>query len=121
MMPKKHRISILIVEDYASGRAMLCLTLRQAGYKVESASNGTQALELLKREHFDWMITDARMEPMNGFDLALLAKRLYPDLRILMMSADYSEENIRDYPIEMLFCKPVHTENLLSWLASRID
>jgi len=106
-------ISVLVVDDDHSGREMLALSLRQAGLRVQTASSGREALELLNGGGYDWLITDGKMQPMSGFELALQAKTLRPKLRILMVSAIYNKEDIAGYPIEDLFPKPVPLEALL--------
>lgn len=109
--------TILVVEDDPSGRAMLALALRQAGFKVLTASGGAEALVLLRRHTVDWMLTDGRMEPMNGFELSAQAKKIQPPLRIAMLSAVYTEHDIDSYPIEAVFSKPIHPERLVSWFS----
>ncbi|MBI3553379.1 MAG: response regulator [Elusimicrobia bacterium] len=108
--------SILVVDDDASGRAMLGLSLRQAGYTVSCAASGPEALSLLNEKPFDWLLTDARMTPMDGFELSRRARRIKPDLRIMMMSAVCSEKDTAGYPIEKFFQKPIPMENLLQWI-----
>ena len=107
---------ILVVEDDAANRFMLSLTLKQAGYRVETAATAAHALELLKRERFATMITDGRMEPIDGRELSKQAKRIQPDLRIGMVSAVYNDTDIDDAPIDAIFAKPVPTESLIGWL-----
>lgn len=111
-------ISVLVVEDDPAGRAMLALNLRQAGYEVQSATDGGQALEFLAGHRFDWMITDGRMAPMDGCELSLRAKKLQPDMRIIMTSAAYTEKDVRGFPIEKLFAKPLPIDNVLAWLSA---
>lgn len=110
--------ALLVVDDDSSGRAMLSLSLRQAGFAVRTAASSEEALSLLKERHFDWLITDARMEPMSGFELSREAKRIRPDLHVVMMSAVYTESDARGYPIEKFFAKPVPVELLVNWLSS---
>ncbi|MBI4386978.1 MAG: response regulator, partial [Elusimicrobia bacterium] len=76
-----------------------------------------EALGILQHESFEWMITDARMLPVNGFDLSREAKRLRPNMRVLMVSAVSTETDIQGYPIEKVFPKPIPVEQLLECLA----
>jgi len=108
---------ILLVEDDAANRFLLALTLKQAGYRVETAATAAHALELLKRERFGSMITDGRMEPINGLELSRQAKEIQPDLRIVMVSAVYTDKDVDGAPIDAIFAKPVPTETLIGWLA----
>ena len=54
--------------------------------------------------------------PMDGFDLAALAKKLQPDLRILMISAFYTEGDTKGLPIEKFLPKPLHIEEVTGYL-----
>ncbi len=110
-------MNILLVDDDDAGRAMLALTLRQAGLQVAAASSGEQALGLLKNLRYDVMITDAKMLPMNGFALAAAAKSLQPKLRVVMISAVCDDRDLECTDIEKCFPKPVAAEELFAWIA----
>jgi len=110
-------MTVLLVDDDKSGRAMLRLSLKQAGYEMLTAADGPEALRLLQETPCDALITDARMKPMDGFELSAKAKSIRPALRIAMMSAIASEHDISGYPIDKFFAKPVALESLQSWLS----
>jgi CheY-like chemotaxis protein len=57
---------ILIVDDDRDSRAMVRLTLEQAGYLVNEAENGRRGLEELERVHPDLVLLDLRMPVMSG-------------------------------------------------------
>lgn len=111
-------LSVLIVDDDSSFRSLLALALRRAGYAVSTAASGAEAMDQLKSQRVDCLITDAKMAPVNGFDLALFAKELQPDLRVLMISAVYDDKDIRKgHPIDHFFTKPVPEERIIEWLS----
>jgi two-component system chemotaxis sensor kinase CheA len=60
---------ILLAEDSMTSRMLLKGILETAGYVVQTAVDGIEALTLLKTEHFDLIISDVEMPRMNGFDL----------------------------------------------------
>lgn len=68
----EQRKRILAVDDEPNMRRLLEISLRQAGYQALSASNGLEALALLKEEQVDLIVSDLHMPGMNG--LALLKK-----------------------------------------------
>ncbi|HVE12073.1 MAG TPA: response regulator [Elusimicrobiota bacterium] len=107
---------VLLADDDPSGRAMLVLSLRQAGFDVDSAGGGEEALALLEEGNYQFLVTDAQMGAMDGFELALRAVEFDPALRIVMISASRSEADIRGYPIETIFSKPVAIDGLVQWL-----
>lgn len=110
--------SVLVVDDDPSGRAMLGLSLRQEGLNVQTAAGAEEALRLLKGQRFDWLITDASMFPVSGFALARDAKRLQPDLHVVMVSGVYTERDAASYPIEKFFSKPIPIETLVDWIST---
>lgn len=65
---------ILVVDDVGFNRLLLEKHLTSAGYEVEQAQNGQEAISLLKRGRYDLVITDLMMPKMDG--LQLLTERL---------------------------------------------
>ena len=66
-------MSILVVDDYQTMLRILKNLLKQLGFNnVEQASDGTEALNLLKASKFDFIISDWNMEPMTGIELLKL-------------------------------------------------
>ena len=101
---------ILVVEDEDEVRAIVGEQLGSLGYNVKLASNADQALELLRGNGFDLVLTDVVMPGrLNGKALAEEIQRLWPDTRIVFMSG-YSENVLmRDGRLDsgvMLLAKP---------------
>jgi len=78
---------ILIVDDEPSMREMLRIVLRRDGYDVTVAANGTQAIDILKRERVDLLLSDIRMPDLSGVDVLRTAKEGNRDLIAFMMTA----------------------------------
>jgi two-component system response regulator FlrC len=78
---------ILIVEDNEALSEALSDTLELAGYRVECAANGKEALEKLLKQSFRLIISDIQMEPMDGIQLLEVVKQRYPELPVLLMTA----------------------------------
>lgn len=116
-MPMDDLGAVLVVDDDGPGRAMLGLILRQSGLKVVTAAGGPEALKILERQGCAAMITDAKMSPMDGFELSERAKELQPSLRIALISAVFSDSDIAGRPIDRFFEKPVPVDGLLDWLS----
>ncbi len=66
---EKTMASILAVDDSASMRKMVTFTLKSAGYDVEEAVDGVDALEKAKSKQFDCIITDVNMPNKDGITL----------------------------------------------------
>ena len=87
---------VLVVDDERSMRELLSIVLRRDGYDVLLASDGKVAVETLKRERVDVLITDIRMPEMNGVDVLREAKRIDPDIISIIMTAFASTDTAVD-------------------------
>ena len=81
------RPRILVVDDEASMREMLRIVLRRDGYDVRVAPDGRAAMEMLKREPFDLLLSDIRMPDLSGVEVLRTAKEVNRDLIVFMMTA----------------------------------
>jgi DNA-binding NtrC family response regulator len=79
--------SILIVDDDLSAQRALVQVLKKEGYRVEGASSATQALEKLQEHPTDLLITDIRMERMDGMELMKEVRLRWPDTPVIVMTA----------------------------------
>jgi DNA-binding NtrC family response regulator len=79
--------NILVVDDDPAMISALCEVLRQAGYSAHGAQSGRAALELVKREAPDLLITDLRMSEMSGHQLQQELQTLTPELPVLIITA----------------------------------
>jgi len=62
-------LNILIVDDDASLRDAISLILESAGHHVVLAASGPEALTALEKQRFNLVISDLRMDPMDGLEL----------------------------------------------------
>ncbi|MDE2141215.1 MAG: response regulator [Elusimicrobia bacterium] len=111
-----NRPAVLVVDDDASLRTMLSLSLRRAGYPTLTASSGSEALGLLSSRPVGFMVTDGKMDAMDGFELSRRAKGLVPGLHIAMVSAVFVIADAAGAPIERVFEKPISIPGLVEWL-----
>ncbi len=93
--------TILLVEDNAMVRDLVCDALQQAGYRVLPAENGPTAIELAAAtpEAIALLITDVVMPEMNGVQVAEALALVRPRLKVLYMSG-YTEETIIHHGVE---------------------
>jgi len=78
---------ILIVDDDPSLLRLLTIRLSAAGYKVKSASSAKEALGILKSMHPGLVISDLRMEGMDGMALFAKIRQQLPNLPVIIMTA----------------------------------
>lgn len=87
---------ILIADDEPTMRGFLKTTLLRNGFEVEVAENGLVAIELLRKNHFDLVITDMKMPYKTGSDVLKFAKELDPNIVVIIMTAYGSIESAVD-------------------------
>ncbi len=78
---------ILVVDDEKSIREILRIFLKNEGYSVSVASNGAVAIEDIKKDIFDLIITDMKMPKASGLDLLKSAKQVSPDTIVIIVTA----------------------------------
>lgn len=109
--------TILIVDDARAIREFVAdVILQPSGYRVLQAESGTEALETAAREHPDLIISDIKMPGLSGLDVARAVRQEWPDLPVILITAEGSEElaqqalraGVSDY-----FIKPFDPEELL--------
>ncbi|HYX63122.1 MAG TPA: response regulator [Burkholderiales bacterium] len=86
--------SILVVDDTRSMRKMVASVLQAAGYQVEEAADGAEALEKAKARVFDMVVTDHNMPKMDGVTLVRALRELpqYDDVALLVLSTETGAE-----------------------------
>jgi DNA-binding response OmpR family regulator len=113
--PKGGRV--LVVDDDPEMTDMLVTVLADAGYSTCAASGGAEALEALRREAPDVVITDLSMPDMNGLDLVQAARKVRARVPFIVLTAfgDWpSFCRAADLKVEKYLTKPVALEELLA-------
>jgi nitrogen regulation protein NR(I) len=129
------RKQILVVDDEANLRRVLSAQLSREGYDVHVAEDGEAALNLLRENHIDLVITDLRMPRVDGMDLLRAALRDDPTRPVLMMTAhgtvetavealktgafDYLTKPFDQQEVRIIVKKALRTRELASHDASR--
>lgn len=78
--------AVLFVDDHEVLARLSCEILETQGYRAVSAFNGRDALEKFQREHFDILVTDFRMEGMDGLELARQVHANRPDVPVIIVT-----------------------------------
>ncbi len=112
--------SVLVVDDEPGMREMVKQLLLNEGYHVLEASNGKHAMEFLKNETPELVITDIIMEEMDGVEIILEIRENYPDVKIIAMSGgnkisseDYLE-SASELGADRIFTKPFALSDMLN-------
>jgi two-component system cell cycle response regulator len=88
--------SILVVDDDISLLDPLKTGLSLRGYQCKAVTSAAVALELLSEDSFDVMVIDIVLPDMSGFELATKAKRIKPDMAIIIMTGHIDEYAYED-------------------------
>jgi CheY-like chemotaxis protein len=86
--------NILVVDDNAALLASLSAILREAGHEVKTAADGAEALALAQSWKPDFVLLDAQMPRMNGFEVARQLRASFPPavMKLVLMSGSPSDE-----------------------------
>ena len=108
--------SILIVEDEESLREALQLNLELEGYAVTTASTGSEALQVVRKEYFDLILLDIMLPEMDGITVCENIRLQNNDVPVLFLSAKNSSmdriEGLKKGGDDYL-TKPFNLEELL--------
>jgi DNA-binding response OmpR family regulator len=118
------KASILIVDDEPDTLGLIELTLKTAGYNVQTASGGQDALRKVRDESFDLVLLDIMMPDMSGYEVL---KRLMdaptpppPVMFLTAKSAEQDRELGRNLGAAGYLVKPTTRGDLLDAVASVI-
>jgi CheY-like chemotaxis protein len=127
--------TILVVDDEEALQELVQVSLQALGYRVLTASNGEQAMQILSDEHtdgkpatnkqgVDLLFSDVIMPGINGLELAERAHKQYPALKILLTSG-YTEkaiaENRQSKFATNVLTKPYSQSDLTQRLRQMLD
>ena len=108
--------TILMVDDDPATRRLVCALLKQEGYRTLEAGNGTEALELLRKETPDLILLDIIMPGVDGFEVckAIREDPRMTNVPVIMLSV--VSDQVRDSMIEAddYMTKPFAPQDLIS-------
>lgn len=115
---------ILVVDDQRNMRATTAMLLRAGGYQVDEADGGENALLRLNEAPYDLLLTDLKMEPIDGLTLLSRALEVSPHAQAIVMTAYGSVESaveaMRRGAYDYL-AKPFKEEELLHRVAKALE
>jgi twitching motility two-component system response regulator PilH len=87
-------VTVLVVEDTTSERELICDYLRQGGYVVVSAADGTEGLEKFEKVQPNVVITDLVMPGMSGLELCRAIKKLTPTKKVPVIACTSKNQEL---------------------------
>jgi len=109
-------ISILVVDDNPAMADSLADILDAKGFAVHVADSGIKALEILRKQPVDILLTDVKMPEMNGLELYRETRKPYPKLITIFMTGYSADELIRQgmaEGVKIVLTKPLEINFLL--------
>jgi CheY-like chemotaxis protein len=116
---------ILYVDDEPEALRAVRMGLEARGYSVLSAKNGKEALDIVRSHVPDLIITDLRMQPMNGFELFLeiKKKKQFKDTPFFFLTAvdePLAQKYGQKLGVDAYITKPVDFEELIMAIKNRL-
>ncbi|PMP65326.1 MAG: response regulator [Thermodesulfobacterium geofontis] len=111
-------VKILVVDDFATMRKIIKNILIQLGFRdILEADDGTTALELLKKQKVDLIISDWNMPKMSGIELlkAIRSNENLKDIKFIMVTAEAQKESVVEaikHGVNQYVVKPFTPETL---------
>ncbi len=103
---------ILLVDDDQSARVTLSIALKSEGFAVDMVEQGEEALRRLSEDAYEWVISDVQMPDLNGIELVQRIKAQHPRVRVALISAYRSAEDLQGLAVEGFLEKPIDIEKL---------
>jgi two-component system, OmpR family, alkaline phosphatase synthesis response regulator PhoP len=118
---EKHMPRILAVDDEPNIRRLIQVNLERQGYTVEVAENGAIALEMVRANCPDLLVSDVMMPEMDGFELVANIRRdpALENLPIIMLTAKTQDKDVMEgykRGADMYLTKPFNPAELLNFV-----
>jgi CheY-like chemotaxis protein len=111
--------TVLLAEDEDSLRALMTEILRLAGYQVQEASTGDDALAIGSSTQFDVLVSDFHLPGLHGAALVRELRKSKPELKVLFVTGDPSQTDPE--PETRFLTKPFTSEDLLKEIKDLLD
>jgi CheY-like chemotaxis protein len=94
-MPREESPRVIVVDDEATIAATLALILQKSGYSAIHFTNPLEALQAIKINPPDLLISDVVMPQMSGVELAISVRRIQPECMVLLFSGQAKSADLR--------------------------
>jgi len=115
---------ILVIDDEESIRRTVSMALERAGYAVDTAENGKQAIEKAEANFYNLALIDIRLPDMEGTELLTALEETTPKMvKIILTGYPALENAVKaiNKGVDTYLIKPVKTDELLSLIKEHLD
>jgi DNA-binding NtrC family response regulator len=115
---------ILVIDDEESIRRTVSMTLEHAGYVVDTAENGKQAIEKAEANFYNLALIDIRLPDMEGTELLTALKETTPKMAKIILTGYPTLDNAvkaTNKGVDAYLIKPVNTDELLKLIKEHLD
>jgi CheY-like chemotaxis protein len=125
-MTEVKRLRVFVVDDEPVIAFTLATILESSGYTARPFTDPLEALRAAETNCPDYLISDVMMPLLNGIDLGVQFKAIYPQVKVLLFSGAPASAGLREDASRMghefdILAKPVHPERLLAAIATLGD
>jgi PAS domain S-box-containing protein len=124
-LPRLDNTSVLIVDDEPDGRQLMVRILEGRGAQVTAVAGGAEALEELKRHHFDILVSDIGMPDLDGYELMRRARSLdsgrrgpIPAIAVTAYARAQDRQRSLLAGYQMHLAKPIEARELIAGIGS---
>ncbi len=117
-------IKVLIVEDHKINQTLIKQNIEKEGFVCKIASNGLEAVNLVKNEKFDIILTDIMMPVMDGFESSKIIKEMHSNLPIIAITAISEKEEhqkFKEAQIHTIINKPINPKELFKSIYTELN
>ena len=118
---KPEDLTVLVVDDQLELASLICEELEMAGFKTLSASGGLKALQMVKNEKIDFILSDMRMPEGSGEELLENLQNLEIPTPLVMIMTGFSgvdKKNMQSKGAYNVLHKPIDVEYLTNVILS---
>ncbi len=105
-------LHILVVDDNRVNRTVAVLQLEKFSYITSIASNGKEAVDMVREQKFDLILMDVQMPIMDGLEATKIIKREFPTIPVVGVTANGSREECMEVGMSDVLYKPTSSEAL---------
>lgn len=118
-------VKILVAEDVVLNQLLIKTLLKEFGFKAKMASNGKEAVELLKKERFSLVLMDLQMPEMNGYEATeYIRNTLKSDIPVIALTADVTTADVdkcRNMGMNDYVSKPIDDKLLYNKILKYVE